>query len=76
MLLIHGRDDAACPVADAERMYVALKRLGRIAQLAIYEGQGHVVYEWEPKQAVDAAERTLDFLRRHLEKGQDRSAGR
>jgi dipeptidyl aminopeptidase/acylaminoacyl peptidase len=76
MLLIHGRDDAACPVADAERMYVALKRLGRTAQLAIYEGQGHVVYEWEPKQAVDAAERTLDFLRRHLEKGQDRPVSR
>ena len=57
-------------------MFVALKRLGRTAQLAVYEGQGHVISEWEPKQAVDAAERTLDFLRRHLEKGQDLPVGK
>ena len=68
MLLIHGRADSSCPVAGAEGMYAALKRLDRTAQLAVYEGQGHVVYEWEPKQAIDATGRTLDFLRRHTEK--------
>ena len=76
MLIIHGRDDSACPVADAEKMFGALKRLGRTAQLAVYEGQGHVVYEWEVKQAVDAAGRTLDFLQRHLAKGRDLPIGR
>jgi dipeptidyl aminopeptidase/acylaminoacyl peptidase len=69
MLIIHGREDANCPVADAERMFVALKRLGRTAQLAVYEGQGHVVSEWAVKPAVDAADRTLAFLKRHLAKG-------
>lgn len=66
ILLIHGRDDGGCPAEGAERMFAALKRLGRTAQLAVYEGQGHVIYEWEPGQAADAAERVLDFLRRHL----------
>ena len=57
-------------------MFSALRRLGRTAQLAVYEGQGHAIWEWEPKQAIDAAERMLDFLRRHLAMGRDPSNGR
>jgi dipeptidyl aminopeptidase/acylaminoacyl peptidase len=76
ILLIHGRDDSGCPAEDAERMFSALKRLGRTAQLAVYEGQGHVIYEWEPRQAADAAERVLDFLRRHLASDRDQSINR
>lgn len=76
MLIIHGRDDSTCPVDGAERMFSALKRLGRTAQLAVYEGQSHVIYEWEPKQAIDAAGRTLDFLQRHMGKDRDRLIGR
>ena len=67
LLLIHGREDRACPAGQAEMMFVALRRLGRTAQLAIYEGEGHVVSRWETSHAVDAADRTLSFLRRHLE---------
>ena len=67
LLIIHGRDDGACPVQRRrDDVQSALKRLGRTAQLAVYEGEGHVIYDWEPKQAIDAAERMLDFLRRHL----------
>jgi dipeptidyl aminopeptidase/acylaminoacyl peptidase len=74
ILIIHGRADDACPVDDAERMFGALKRLNRTAELAVYENEGHVVYEWEKKQAIDAAQRMLDFLRRHiLEKRPDPS---
>jgi dipeptidyl aminopeptidase/acylaminoacyl peptidase len=76
ILLIHGRDDSSCPAEGAERMFSALKRLGRTAQLAVYEGQGHVIYEWEPGQAADAAERVLDFLRRHLASDRDQSVNR
>ena len=50
-------------------MFSALRRLGRTAQLAVYEGEGHVIYEYEEKQAVDAAGRVLDFLQRHLGMG-------
>ena len=76
MLILHGRDDTTCLVADAEKMFSALKRLGRHAQLAVYDRQGHVVYEWETEQAVDASERTLDFLKRHLAVGRDQPKGR
>lgn len=71
LLILHGRDDVTSPVQEAEKMFSALRRLGRTAQLAVYEHEGHVISEWEPKQAIDATERMLDFLRRHL--GMDRN---
>ncbi len=76
LLIIHGRNDSGPSVTGAEKMFSALRRMGRTAQLAVYEDQGHAIWEWEPKQAVNAAERMLDFLRRHLEMGRDRSSGR
>ncbi len=66
LLIIHGRLDRGCPVRGAEGMFAALRRLGRTAQLAVYEGEGHVIYEWDLANATDAATRMLDFLDRHL----------
>jgi dipeptidyl aminopeptidase/acylaminoacyl peptidase len=45
LLLIHGRDDSGCPVKEAEMMFSALRRLGRTAQLAVYEDEGHAIHE-------------------------------
>lgn len=69
LLLIHGRGDRTCPAEQAEMMFSALRRLGRTAQLAVYEGEGHVISRWEPGRAADAASRTLDFLGRYMGKG-------
>ena len=69
LLIVHGRDDLTCPVSDAEKMFSALHRLGRTAQLAVYEGEGHAIHEWDSKGAIDAADRMLDFLRRQMEIG-------
>ena len=66
LLMLHGEKDSACPVEDARRMFVALKRLERDAQLAVYPGEGHVVSEWSRDHALDAYERVLAFLDRHL----------
>jgi len=66
LLLIHGRKDDACPVQEAEKMFNALKRLEREAELAVYDGEGHVPGEWALVNAVDASQRMLDFLARHL----------
>lgn len=76
LLLLHGRDDATCPVGEAKKMFVALRRLGRTAQLAVYEREGHVISEWEPKHAIDATDRMLEFLRRHLGTDPVRAAAR
>ena len=37
-----------------------------ISQLASYAGQGHVIYEWKRASAIDAAQRMVEFYRKHL----------
>ncbi|MEM1248971.1 MAG: prolyl oligopeptidase family serine peptidase [Acidobacteriota bacterium] len=64
LLLLHGDKDQA--VHDAEKLFTALRRLERDVQLALYKGQGHVVLEWNRAEAIDAAERMLEFFGRHL----------
>jgi dipeptidyl aminopeptidase/acylaminoacyl peptidase len=76
LLILHGRDDPTCPVSEAEKMFSALRRLGRTAQLAVYEGEGHAIHEWDSKHAFDAVDRVLDFLRRQMEIGPTPSTAR
>jgi len=73
LLMLHGESDHTCPVEDARKMYAALKRLDRTVQLATYEDEGHVVYEWSLANAVDATNRFLEFLGRYLGDGEARS---
>jgi dipeptidyl aminopeptidase/acylaminoacyl peptidase len=68
LLMLHGEADNTCPVEDARKMFNALKRLDRTAQLATYAGEGHVVYEWSTANAVDGTSRMLEFLDRHLKR--------
>ena len=66
LLMIHGANDDTCPVQDAEKMFVALRRLEKTVQLAVYEGEGHTVDTWSLDKAVDATERILKFLDSYL----------
>jgi dipeptidyl aminopeptidase/acylaminoacyl peptidase len=66
LLLIHGSNDDGSPVEGAEKMFIALKRLNKTAQLAIYEKEGHTVDNWSLAKAVDATERILKFLNTYL----------
>ncbi|WP_222990471.1 S9 family peptidase [Sphingomonas colocasiae] len=65
LLIIQGSAD---PVGsfEAGKMFAALRRLGREAELAVYAGEGHQPSDWRPKLALDQVERTLDFMDRHL----------
>lgn len=69
LLIIHGREDRNVPATQAEMMFCALRRLGRTAQLAVYEGEGHVITDWTLERAVDATDRVLSFLRRYTSQG-------
>lgn len=66
LLLAHGEKDGACPVVEAKKMFNALKRLDREAELAIYAGEGHVPGRWALANAVDVTQRTLDFLGQYV----------
>jgi dipeptidyl aminopeptidase/acylaminoacyl peptidase len=65
-LLIHGKKDETCPVEGAEKMFDALKRLDRTAELAIYDGEGHVPGDWSLLNAVDATQRMVDWYAKYL----------
>jgi dipeptidyl aminopeptidase/acylaminoacyl peptidase len=67
LLLVHGTEDMA--YHDAQKLFTALRRLERPAVLASYEGQGHVIYEWNRESAKDAARRMVEFFRKHLGEG-------
>ena len=47
-------------------MFNALKRLDRVAELAVYDGEGHVPGDWSLVNAVDASQRMLDWLERYM----------
>jgi dipeptidyl aminopeptidase/acylaminoacyl peptidase len=71
LLLVHGKIDKTCPVEGAERMFNALKRLDRRAELAVYDGEGHVPGTWSLVNAVDATKRMLDFLDKHMKPAEE-----
>jgi dipeptidyl aminopeptidase/acylaminoacyl peptidase len=64
VLIVHGTKDDA--YIDAGKLFSALRRLGKPAQLASYQDQGHVIYEWKRASAIDAAQRMVAFYRKHL----------
>jgi dipeptidyl aminopeptidase/acylaminoacyl peptidase len=65
-LIIHGKKDDTCPVEGAEKMFNALKRLDRTAELAIYDGEGHVPGDWSLVNAVDATQKMVDWLEKYV----------
>jgi dipeptidyl aminopeptidase/acylaminoacyl peptidase len=48
------------------KLFSALRRLERPAQLASYHGEGHVIWNWRRKNAEDAARRMVEFYQKHL----------
>jgi dipeptidyl aminopeptidase/acylaminoacyl peptidase len=64
LLILHGDNDNA--VGQAWEMFVGLRRLGKTAELAIYEGEGHSPGEWRKANCIDYWDRILAWLARHL----------
>jgi dipeptidyl aminopeptidase/acylaminoacyl peptidase len=71
LLLVHGTADAACPVTQAEEMYAGLLRLGKVAALARYEGEGHDPDEWSAENHADFRTRVIRWFDRFLCEGTD-----
>ena len=66
LLILHGENDYTYDVSEAKKMFIAMKRLDKTAQLAIYEGEGHVPLSWSLANGVDAINRILSFLDKYL----------
>jgi dipeptidyl aminopeptidase/acylaminoacyl peptidase len=66
LLIVTGMNDKVVPYTQSERLFVGLRRLGRPAKLLMYPHEGHVIYTWSTRDAVDVSRRMVNFLRIHL----------
>jgi len=63
VLVIHWEGDLRVPISQGEELYTGLRVLGKKAELVRYPGGFHIVRT--PSQAVDFANRILDWNRQH-----------
>jgi dipeptidyl aminopeptidase/acylaminoacyl peptidase len=69
VLIVHGALDDAVPVTQADELFVGLRRLGREAVCARYEGEGHWQGTWGHTNAVDCWDRVLGWFDEHIGPG-------
>jgi dipeptidyl aminopeptidase/acylaminoacyl peptidase len=67
MLIIHSEQDWRCPVEQAQRLYVTLKRRGVPVEFLLFPGEGHELSRSGlPSHRVARFEAILDWWRRWL----------
>ena len=71
MLALFGEQDASIPAADVAAVGERLRTLGKSFEIISYPAAGHGFFNdardsYRASAAVDAWQRTLDFLGRHL----------
>jgi dipeptidyl aminopeptidase/acylaminoacyl peptidase len=65
LLLLAGGNDPRCPKTEAEQVASAIKKRNGIAELKIYENEGHGFAKIENQ--IDAYTRVADFLKKYAE---------
>ncbi len=69
---LFGEDDAMIPRADVKELESRLRKSGKRFQTKVYSGAGHAFFNdtrpdsFRPDVAKDAWQRTIQFLRNHL----------
>jgi dipeptidyl aminopeptidase/acylaminoacyl peptidase len=67
LLLLQGEADLRCPPADAEQLFVALRRLGRRVEYVLYPEEPHELQALgRPDRRVDRHRRMLHWFARYL----------
>ena len=72
VLGLFGADDQGIPVATVNELEAALTELGKSVEIHVYEGAGHAFANpsgtrYNAEAAADAWQKTLAFLRLHLQ---------
>jgi dipeptidyl aminopeptidase/acylaminoacyl peptidase len=65
LLLLAGGNDPRCPKTEAEQVASAIKKRNGIAELKIYENEGHGFAKIENQ--IDAYTRVAEFLKKYAE---------
>jgi dipeptidyl aminopeptidase/acylaminoacyl peptidase len=67
MLIVHSEEDWRCPVEQAQRLYVALKRRGVPVEMLLFPGEGHELSRsGRPSHRVARFDAILDWWSRYL----------
>jgi dipeptidyl aminopeptidase/acylaminoacyl peptidase len=76
LLLIHSENDFRAPIPTAEGLFVALRRLGRVAELVRYPRDGHELSRsGEPRHRVDRLDRIVDWFDRYVKEPEGKEGG-
>jgi len=65
LLLLAGGNDPRCPHTEAEQVASAVKKRGGVAELKVYENEGHGFAKIENQ--IDAYTRVVNFLKKYAE---------
>ncbi|MBM3242932.1 sigma-70 family RNA polymerase sigma factor, partial [Candidatus Poribacteria bacterium] len=67
LLLLHGEQDETLPLAQSAEMFVGLRRLGKVATLVSYRGEGHhPAMDWRHANVIDRWQRILNWFDKYL----------
>jgi dipeptidyl aminopeptidase/acylaminoacyl peptidase len=67
MLIIHSEQDWRCPLEQAQRLYVALRNRGKVAEMLIFPGEGHELSRSGlPSHRIARFEAIIDWFGRYL----------
>ncbi|MCR6490062.1 S9 family peptidase [Amycolatopsis sp. OK19-0408] len=65
--VVHSEQDWRCPLEQAQRMFVALRRAGAPAELLLFPGEGHELSRsGRPRHRVQRFDAILEWWGRHL----------
>jgi dipeptidyl aminopeptidase/acylaminoacyl peptidase len=65
--VVHSEQDWRCPLEQAQRMFVALRRAGADAEFLLFPGEGHELSRsGRPRHRVQRFDAVLDWWSQHL----------
>ncbi|WP_445520563.1 serine hydrolase [Streptomyces sp. NEAU-174] len=65
-LILHGTEDRACPVGQAQQWHTALRERGVPARLVLYPGGTHLfILEGQPSHRIDYGRRLVDWVEQY-----------
>ena len=65
--VVHSEQDWRCPLEQAQRMFVALRRAGAPAEFLLFPGEGHELSRsGRPRHRVQRFDAILEWWERHL----------
>jgi dipeptidyl aminopeptidase/acylaminoacyl peptidase len=66
LLIVQGADDRTVAPFLGDEVFVGLRRLGKEAQYAKYEGEGHSPLQWSYRDQADLCRRLIAWFDAHL----------